>query len=307
MSNYLELVNLAILESGVDLDDLTSATFASPAPSKMYKKMKRWVAKAWEDIQLEDNEWEFMTDTASITIYPRIRVDTGLRATAPPAGAVYAASTSDTGFTIVSTVLNSGTWAAGTADAILNISNITGSSGYILKESYREVSPTPANNIFKMKYFGRYNLKDFVANLEAAEYKSFSIQNQQGGFNKLLFVPWAQWVDEFEFQNAAIGQPVFFTETPEGYLDFYPRPDTSYTLTFPYTKGFTALTLYSDSPSELPARYHEAIVWKAVMYYANYDKNTKLWSDAAARYFALTNAMDRDLKPKPFFGRSLYG
>lgn len=44
--NYLELVNLAIQEAGVDLDDLTSSTFANPSQTKMYTRFKSWVAQA---------------------------------------------------------------------------------------------------------------------------------------------------------------------------------------------------------------------------------------------------------------------
>lgn len=66
-STYLELVNKAIVESGVDLDQLTAGTFASP-PDPYHVKFKNWVNDAWKEIQLE-RPWMF-TQTMHLQTNP---------------------------------------------------------------------------------------------------------------------------------------------------------------------------------------------------------------------------------------------
>lgn len=305
--NYLELVNKAIFEAGVDLDDLTSGTFAAPASTKMYTHFKQWVADAWEDIQLDHNEWQFVSANAVVQINPRILVKNGNRATAPAAGYTYTSASGGVSFTIVSQSLLSGTWAGGTARAVLDISTIGGTGNFILLENYSELTPTPAANKFTFEFYGRYDLAAMVTDLGVAQVGSFSIQDEEGGSNTLTYVPWALWVEQgYELMYNIRGMPLFFTQTPDGQYDFYPRPERTYTLAFTYIKDQSVLSAYSDIPTGLPDKYHRAIMWLAVMYYANYDEKDNVWKRASLKYNKYMAAMERDLSQKATFGASIY-
>ena len=305
--NYLELVNTAIFEAGVDLDDLTSANFDSPSQTKMYTRFKRWVQKAWDDIVIENPEWEFEKGTAVATIYPLLHVISGNRATAPAAGYTYESDSGNTSFTVLSSELLAGTWAGGDAEAFLAVEDITGSSNFILLEPYDELTPTPASGVFLLKYYGRYNPRTLVADLEEMNYETVSIQDPEtGGVTQLGFVPWAKWKDYYETLDSTRGRPCYITETPEGYFDLWPRPDRPYTITFSYSKTVPSLEEYDDIPEVINEKYHEAIVWRAVMYYADYDQKGGLWAKAAKRHWFYMTQLDRDLGVKWTFGSSKF-
>lgn len=311
--NYLELTNKTLEEAGIELDSLTSATFASPASTKMYTRVKNWVKDAWEDIQLENNELEFMKGIASVRVYPALLLQDGSRYGAPESGDVgtfVCASADDLELTFQSSTLLDGTWEAGTAEAIMYFTTLTDVSALNLLDSFEESGGPQDGSIgdgeFTFKYWGRYNLKDFVTDLEEANYRTFEIQDSDSNAkHKLTFIPWAIWKDQYEFSSNERGMPVYFTETPDGKVDFYPRPDKDYLLTFAYTKTLDTLAVYSDSPA-MDARYHGAIVWLAVMYYANYDRQNDLWAKAQRRYLKYMFAIDRDLGPEVNFGGSQF-
>jgi hypothetical protein len=306
--NYLALVNKAIQEAGVDLDDLTSSNFANPSPTKMYTRFKNWVADAWKDIVKDNTEWEFGKGTAVISIYPRILVSVGDRASgAPPVDSEFTSDSGGVSFSVVDSTLLSGTWEGGDAEAFLDIVDPTGGP-WIMLEDYDETSPSASTGVFKYKYFGRYSLQDEVDDLEEANYQDFQLQDPETGasFGPLKFISWNDWQRSYETYHGEWGVPEFFTETPEGYLDFYPRPSKQYTLAFEYTKSTPELTDYDDEPTGLPERYHDAIVWLAIKYYADFDENSRLWSKADKRYWRNILAMDRDLGQLPTFGRCLY-
>lgn len=301
--DYLTLTNKVIQEAGLDLDDLTSGDFASPTvKSKMYTRVKNWVSQAWRDIQLENNEWEFGKGTGIVSILPRVLVKLGDRATAPPSGSEYISASGGVSFVVDTPTLISGTWAGGTAEAWLDLESIDGNS-LIWLESYDELDPTPASDVFALKYHGRYNPRSLAADLEEIDYETIKIQNPETGYDQnLKFIPWSQWKDQYEGAGDARGTPQLVTETPEGYMDFWPRPDREYTLSFEYTKSPNDLVAHDDVPEGLDSRYHEAIQWLAVMYAANYDEKPKLWDAAKKRYTKYIFAIDRDIGPKPSFG-----
>jgi hypothetical protein len=303
--NYLSLVNRALQESGVEMDDLTSSNFANPTPVKMYTRFKNWTAQAWRDLQIENNEWEFGTANAVVSIQPRILVTNGNRSVAPPVDSEYVSASGGASFVVVDSELVSGAWASGTAEAVLTISDIDG-NGWILLEEYNETTPDTIEGVFQFKFYGRYNPRDLVSDLEEINLKTVKIQDPEtGSTTDVVFVPWAQWEKNYELLEESRGQPIFVTETPQGELDFYPRPDKEYTLTFTYTKEATVLEDYDDEP-ELDSRYHDIIVWRAVQYYANFDKDQGLWVAAKRRYDQYMYLLDRDIGPKASFEPSRF-
>lgn len=72
-SNYLQLVNAAILESGADLQQYNSngSDFVSNTDSLM-RKFKVWTNRAWRTIQQEADDWHFLTSRAVVNVDPRI-------------------------------------------------------------------------------------------------------------------------------------------------------------------------------------------------------------------------------------------
>lgn len=300
--DYLTLVNNAIMEAGVDLDDLTSTNFANPPSTKMYKRFKKWVKDAYEDIQLEANDWEFENATAVVQISPIIVIKNGNRFAEPPADSTFETGNGAT-FTMDSVSLISGDWTAGTALATMTISNISGA--FELLDTITEVTPVADALTANFRYFGRYNITDYVSDLKELKKETMKVQVPNGQMRDLVYIPWPQWEQNHEADQSR-GLPLFYTETPEGYFDFYPRPDQEYTISFEYVKGLDALTNYNDEPTLIKERYHPAIYWRAVMYYANYDKDGALWNTAKKRHDFYMFTYDRDLGQTPSWGQNKF-
>lgn len=312
---YLELVNKAILESGVDLDPLTSINFASPPEQSMYRNMKEWVNDAWKEIQIARDEYEFKTARASVFIYPAIYVEQGNRATAPAAGATYNGDDTDSDFEVASVVTHSGAWASGTAKATIFMK--TASEQYKINEQFDELLPTPAGNIFRIKGRGRYNFVNDaqVTDISEMHYDTLYVQTTGGSsiqtndssteMRKVHMIPWANWVKGYE-QNLTYGMPVYATITPDGDMDFYPRPDKQYVLHFTYTSTQGTLSVYTDTPTKLPEQYHPMIAWKAVMKWASWDSQSTKFARAAKEFDFFNHRLEKNKMPVVSFQCSQY-
>lgn len=258
------------------------------------------------DIQLENNEWEFGKGTAIVSIYPKILVSNGNRPEAPPAASEFVSESGGVSFVVASTELLSGVWASGTAEAYIDLTSLDGNK-FILLEDFNETDPEITEGVFKFKYNGRYNPRTLVSDLEEVNFETFVIQDPDtGGSYNMVFIPWALWKDRYEITGEGRGIPLMLTQTPEGYLDFWPRPDKQYTLSFSYTKAASELSVWDDEPGTIDARYHPVIQWRAIMSYANYDKDQGLWNAANKRHTAYMFALDRDIGPTMSFASSRY-
>lgn len=315
MATYLQLVNKAILESGVELDPLTSSNFASPNSQSMYSKLKEWVSDSWNEIQFTRDDYEFTTARATVFVYPAIYVENGDRASAPSDGTTYVGQDTAADFEVQQVITHSGTWLAG--DAAATIYFKTASEQYKLNEFFDELLPTPATSVFQVKGRGRYNFVNDLQKTDISEihYSTMYIQTTGGSTSQtndastemvhLIQVPWAAWIHNFE-QNLTFGMPQYFTVTPEGDMDFYPRPDQQYVLHFTYTQAEDTLTLYSDTPRSLPAKYHNMIAWKAVMKWALYDKQSTAFARAKKEFDFFNYRLEKNGMPTVSWGCSRY-
>lgn len=303
---FLELVNRAIFESGVELDELTALNFASP-PDKMQKRFKFFVQDAYKDIQQSRDEWEWRTATLTTTIRPRIKVINGDRPTAPPVDSIFEGDLYNQQITVKGVTLLSGAWATGDAEAILDLDEISTQGFVFVNEVYDEVDPTPANvNVFSIKWWGEFNLQGSLGTGAEIQKNSFYIQPIDSSTRRRLqFVSWEDFQAMSNNQGNLAGEPVAFTETAQGWFDFYPRPSKQYQLWFDYSKPFQPLTGDDDVP-DLPTAYHEAILWKAVMYYADFDRQPDVFARAERRYKTLQNVFEFQKLPTLTWSPNVY-
>lgn len=315
MSDYRTLCNRVIIESGTDVDEIASGDFSSPTDT-MQKKVKSWVAQAWREIQMEINNWQYMSKQAQIEIYPQFLIIEGDRATAPGAGADFEGDDTASTFNLLATpTLLSGTWAAGTAVAIMKYSDLDGQPKW--GEYYDETSPGSQADCVRLKWWGRYNLASAVTDLLEADTSTFFIQSTGGSSLQtnsadsdnggLTYVPWADWLVAYEGDPTSTGRPSFFTQTPEGWYDFWPRPDEGYLLTFTYSAEPQELSAAADEPTGLDSFYQDLIVWRAVMYYADYQERPSQFARAERRYESIKNRMERNQKPGFSFAPNAFG
>ena len=88
---------------------------------------------------------------------------------------------------------------------------------------------------------------------------------------RLWFVPYEDWQQSWlEIGSRPQARPFNFTIEPDGQMALDPTPDAVYTVVFDYRRTLHELTTDSDATTGtpiIPARFHMAIVWKAVIYY----------------------------------------
>lgn len=80
------------------------------------------------------------------------------------------------------------------------------------------------------------------------------------------YVPYQQWQGQYDAIPIPTGQPTYFTITSDGGIEFDATPDRDYTVRINYRKKVIQLAANADLPM-FPDRYHNAIVWWAIMHY----------------------------------------
>lgn len=80
------------------------------------------------------------------------------------------------------------------------------------------------------------------------------------------YVPYQHWSGTYDAAPLSTGQPRYFTVTPDQGLEFDTLPDRDYVIRSNFDKKVVALTVNGSLPM-FPERYHNAIVWWAIVHY----------------------------------------
>jgi hypothetical protein len=310
--NFLQLTNDALSEAGVYLDPLTSVNFASP-PDTMYTRFKNWINQALREVILDRKEWQFQSKQAMMIVSPRILVERGDRSVAPPAGSTYEGTETGATFEVVATTTLDGDWAAGDAEAYIDYIELDGQ--WKFNEPIDEITPTPANtDVFVIKGWGKYDLASSFADLDEVNPTSFYLQSTGGStvqdnddhfdVQPLYFVPRTEWTPMHE-QVTSGSTLRYITIGANGHYEFWPRLEKQYVLKFTYSALPINLSAYSDTTT-LPAFYEDIIIWRAVMFYAAYDKQPALERYAKERYRFYRRVLGENKLGKFSWGRNLF-
>jgi hypothetical protein len=305
---FLELVNRALLESKVTLDPLTSVNFAAPSGSIMYDHFKTWVNTAYEELALARPDWHFQQERATVPVYPRLQL-AGLSGTIT-AGDVQEGATSGVRFTVVAVhTFEDVEPAGGEVTVSVDYTDPTKASDLILLEQFNEITPTPTSNVAYLKGWGFYDFRNLIPDVKYIVQDSVTLNrtvadalaDDDNHSYPVVLLPWDKfntaypyrWVDNYFGVSQAIAQ------TPQGSFELYPRIDKAYLLSFDYTRVHTPMVLFSDTPSVMPDQYHLYIMWKAVLEYADFDGNGKLFNRATKHINEYRYWLERDEMPRP--------
>ena len=142
---------------------------------------------------------------------------------------------------------------------------------------------------------------------EKSEVSTWDADIGQSDEGPLAFVDeWPEFRRLFLMGGAALetGKPRVACVAPNGNLLVYPTPDKAYKLRCPYVKSTQVLSSNSDIP-EMPAQYHGAIKWQALVMLGLFDEaetQTAMWQRKYAR--AMEHLRATQL-PQLKFGESL--
>lgn len=117
--------------------------------------------------------------------------------------------------------------------------------------------------------------------------------------NQLQFKDWPLFSNRY--RTAETGRPTYISESPDRKIHFALVPPLDGTFTAEYYKTPQLLASNLDVP-RLPAQYHMAIVYKALMMYAAHDDAAQTYADAAARFVQLYNKIESTETPVKYIG-----
>jgi len=121
---------------------------------------------------------------------------------------------------------------------------------------------------------------------------------------------WRGWKDRNKLPN---GKPTYYTRTPDRSLEFNPVPDTTnspYIFYNDYRSTIDVLNTTSNTstPLYLPDQFHEAICWRAIMYWALARRKPDTYQAANIEYTRImTQAYLDNIPTVEVYLRELYG
>ena len=305
MSNYREIVNKVIQESGSEIDELTTLTWAAPvAGRRLYPRIKRLVSEAWKVIQMSRNEWEFKNKEYNAIVTPRIKLNGGFSSTgAPSPGVSFKGRISGFEFAVKNVITTEGDWTIGTAVAQIEIEEPYAGTTMVVGEVFDELPLLLGAAEFTYLQKGSYNFSDVDPFMREILWETFVTSQDQTSPIPVLYIPWDNWLyKDLSFTSGSRTVPLYVSQDYEGNVVFYPQTLDPFRVSFIYDTGPQILEDEEDVPSLIKAEYHDWIAWTALMNLARYDKNTTLFNYAQSMATFYARRAERDLMPMPSWG-----
>ncbi len=129
--------------------------------------------------------------------------------------------------------------------------------------------PVGGNPLQTIAATEEYVLTD-VNTIRTNTFRSYLTATGTTDRQRMKWVPWNQFRNSFQmYTGGADSRPTVATRNPgSGNLILYPTPDAVYSIEFEYQKTPQILAANADVP-ELPARYHQLIVYEALKRFGN--------------------------------------
>jgi len=109
-------------------------------------------------------------------------------------------------------------------------------------------------------------------------------------------VSWELWRSRYGRGGQSPSRPAHYAIAPNQGLRFGPAPDRAWLVGGEYRKAPQLLAADEDVP-DLPARYHQIIVWKAILLLGEHDEAVQGVALAEREYLPLLNQLQRDHLP----------
>lgn len=124
----------------------------------------------------------------------------------------------------------------------------------------------------------------------------FVYRTLDGARSKHWLCP-VSWAEMREMSQVGIqGVPVYCATRPDSKIQLHPEPMAGLTAVIEYIKNPHKLVNNLDTPV-FPERYHMAVVWRAVMFWASHDENPGLYGAANQHYQTILRKMIRSELP----------
>lgn len=105
----------------------------------------------------------------------------------------------------------------------------------------------------------------------------------RGDERHLRQIGYDAWRDRWDFGAQAADRPTEYALAPDQSIRFGAAPDRPYALRFRYRKAPQLLAANGDVP-DMPERFHDMIVWRAIMLMADHDEAPDALTLAGQKY-----------------------
>jgi hypothetical protein len=105
------------------------------------------------------------------------------------------------------------------------------------------------------------------------------------------------WKYRYDRRSHDARQPHEYCIAPDRSIRFGPKPDKTYTVRGEYRKAAQTLAANGDEP-DMPERFHELIVWRAIMLMSDADEAVQSLALARSKYAALYRSLVTDCTPR---------
>ncbi len=110
-------------------------------------------------------------------------------------------------------------------------------------------------------------------------------------------IPWDLWRARYGRGSQNLNRPVEYTISPAGEFCLGPSPDAVYTVRGEYRRAPQILVENDDTPI-CPERFHDVIVWDAIMKVAEAEEDMPLYGKGQTRLARVMGDMERDQLPQ---------
>jgi len=123
------------------------------------------------------------------------------------------------------------------------------------------------------------------------------------GTKEVVVKKWDWWLENIRKEGKADvpGSPLYITMSPDNKIHMYPVPEKVEVITFDYYRKPVAVSANTDIPV-IPADFHQAIVEKALIYYAQYEDDDYRYQQSTIAFNDWMNSLSRDYLPEITFG-----
>lgn len=144
--------------------------------------------------------------------------------------------------------------------------------------------------------FGEWRGDRFVGGVWYRPWTIYDNSIGQSDESPLKQIPYEQWRQSYDRGSHDANRPIEYAFAPDQSIRFGPKPDIAYRVRGEYRKSIQVLAADGDTP-ELPSRFHDIIVWRAIMLLAGHDESDPAFQQASAKYAELLLDLQRDQLP----------
>lgn len=165
----------------------------------------------------------------------------------------------------------------------------------------------PGQATYSQQQCGITDLAEWLMN---SEYCSFRLYNESEGVGSeihLSYMPYESWRNLYQYGSNRItySRPMAITITPDQSIGLGQTPDsTDYVIVGEYFRTPSYFVNNTDVPG-MPDRFHMAIVYQAMIYYAMYEEDDYLRQMAEREYNKIMGRMEKAQLPEVTFGGAL--